>query len=131
MTIATEVKSYRDLVAWQKGVDLVCDVYDMTKLLPPDERFGLMSQMRRCAVSIPSNIAEGQARNSPRAFASHLNISLGSAADLETQLIVANEIGYLQKSELEKLTTELIEIIKMLNGLLKTQKQKMSAEDKD
>jgi four helix bundle protein len=124
-------KGYKDLIVWQRAVKFVVDVYKATNNFPRDEMYGITSQIRRAAVSIPSNIAEGQARNSPRAFASHLNISLGSAAELETQLIVSNEIGHLPKSELERLTAELIEIIKMLNGLLNTQKQKISTEDKE
>ncbi len=99
-------------------------IYITTNGFPREEMYGLTSQIRRAAVSIPSNIAEGQARNSPRAFSSHLNISLGSAAELETQLIIAQHIGYLAQENLVPLVTELTEIKKMLHGLLNVQRQK-------
>lgn len=123
-------KSYKDLIVWQRAVKFVVEVYKATCGFPREEMCGLTSQIRRSAVSIPSNIAEGQARNSPRAFASHLNISLGSAAELETQLIVSNQVGYLAQTDLEKLTTELTEIVRMLHGLLNAQRGKMAGEYK-
>ena len=119
-------KGYKDLIVWQRAAKFVVEVYKATKDFPRDEIYGITSQIRRAVVSTPSNIAKGQARNSPRAFATHLNIVLGSAAELETQLIVAEQIGYLQQSELERLLAELTEIIKMIHGLLNVQKAKWS-----
>jgi four helix bundle protein len=118
-------KGYKDLVVWQRAVKFVVDIYKATNGFPREEMYGITSQIRRAAVSVPSNIAEGQARNSPRAFASHLNIALGSSAELETQLIVANQIGYLEEKALDSLATELTEIVRMLHGLLNVQKGKI------
>ncbi len=118
-------KGYRDLIVWQRAVKFVVEIYRATAKFPREEMYGITSQIRRSAVSIPSNIAEGQARNSPRAFASHLNIALDSSAELETQLTIANRIGYLFQADLERLTTELTEIVKMLHGLLNTQRVKL------
>ena len=118
-------KGYKDLIVWQRAVKFVVEVYKVTNGFPREEIYGLTSQIRRAAVSVPSNIAEGQARNSPRAFASHLNIALGSSAELETQLIVANEIDYLDEKDLERLSAELTELVRMLHGLLNVQKGKM------
>jgi four helix bundle protein len=118
-------KSYKDLIVWQRAVDFVVEIYKATNGFPREEIYGLTSQIRRAAVSIPSNIAEGQARNSPRAFANHLNIAPGSSAELETQFIAAQRIGYLAEANQEKLVKELTEIVKMLHGLLNVQKGKM------
>ncbi len=121
----TGAKGYKDLVVWQRAVKFVVDIYKATNGFPREEMYGITSQIRCAAVSVPSNIAEGQARNSPRAFASHLNIALGSSAELETQLIAANQIGYLEEKALDSLATELTEIVRMLHGLLNVQKGKM------
>jgi len=90
---------YRDLIAWQKAMKLVTHVYEVTKTFPSDERFGLTSQMRRCAVSIPSNIAEGQARNTAGEFKQFIGIARGSTAELTTQILIAEQLGYLNTSE--------------------------------
>ena len=83
------VRSYQDLVAWQKAMDLVTKIYQVSHKFPREEIFALTSQLRRAAVSVPSNIAEGQGRNSTKEFRQFLAISLGSVAELETQLIIA------------------------------------------
>jgi four helix bundle protein len=88
-------RSYKDLEVWQVAVELVKSIYEITEKFPWVERFELTQQIRRAAVSIPSNIAEGQFRNSSREFKPFLSIALGSAAELETQLIIANDINYL------------------------------------
>ena len=82
------IKNYKDLVVWQKSIDLVCEIYKITKLLPKEEHYGLCNQMQRASVSIASNIAEGQARNYDKEFAKFLSISQGSLAELETQLYI-------------------------------------------
>lgn len=117
-------KGFKDLIVWQRAVKFAVDIYKTTNSFPREELYGITSQIRRAAISIPSNVAEGQARNSPRSFGNHLNIALGSSAELETQLIVANQIGHLQKADLEKLSAELTEIVRMLYGLLKVQRGK-------
>jgi four helix bundle protein len=95
------------------------EIYQVTKMFPPEERYGLIDQMRRAAVSIPSNIAEGHIKGSDKAFAFHLNVALGSAAELDTQLEIALDVDYLQSEMYQRLATELQEIMKMLRGLLK------------
>lgn len=123
-------KSYKDLMVWRRAVDFVVEVYKATNSFPREEIYGITSQIRRAAVSIPSNIAEGQARSSPRAFGNHLNVALGSSAELETQFLVAQKIGYLAEAHQEKLIKELTEIVRMLHGLLNVQKGKLSKEEK-
>ncbi len=91
---------YRDLIAWQKAMDLVTHIYEITKKFPDDERYGLVSQMRRCAVSIPSNIAEGQARNSKGQFLQFVGIARGSVAELTTQILISQRLGYLSEPDL-------------------------------
>ena len=89
------MKSHRDLDAWKKSIGLVSEIYLLTKKFPPDELYGLTSQMRRAAVSVPSNIAEGAARGSSKEFSRFLSISLGSLAEMETQLLIAENLNYL------------------------------------
>ena len=90
---------YRELIAWQKAMALVKHVYEVTKDFPDDEKFGLISQMRRCAVSIPSNIAEGQARNTTGEFKQFIGVARGSIAELTTQLLIGEQLGYLAEPQ--------------------------------
>ena len=120
MTENQKIRSFHDLIVWQKSVDFSVKIYEITRTFPREERFGLTSQIQRAAVSIPSNIAEGQARNAQRAFANHLNIALGSAAEVETQLTIALRIGYIPQAKHEELIARLTEITKMLYGLLRS-----------
>ena len=103
MAAVEKSRSYRDLEVWKRSLELVKDIYEATSQFPPTENFGLIQQIRRAAVSIPSNIAEGQFRNSSREFKQFLAIALGSAAELETQLIIANKVNYLSISEINSL----------------------------
>ena len=112
-------RSYRDLEVWKLSIDLVKKVYQVTHNFPDSEKFGLINQIRRAAVSIPSNIAEGQGRNSTKEFKQFLAISLGSLAELETQLIIAKEIEYLTQNGLDALLSPLDRIRKMIKGLSK------------
>lgn len=109
------VENFKDLIVWQRAMELVEDVYRLTKLLPQDEKFGLVSQMRRCGVSIPSNIAEGKKRKSKADFVQFLRIADGSAAELETQLLIAAKVYGLEISRTEGI---LLEVQKMLATLL-------------
>ena len=93
------VQHYRELIAWQKAMALVKHVYEVTKDFPDDEKFGLISQMRRCAVSIPSNIAEGQARNTTGEFKQFIGVARGSIAELTTQLLIGEQLGYLAEPQ--------------------------------
>jgi len=112
-------RSFRDLEVWKLAIDLVKKVYQVTHSFPASENFGLINQIRRAAVSIPSNIAEGQSRNSTKEFKQFLAISLGSLAELETQLIIAKEIEYLTQNGLDALLSPLDRIRKMIKGLSK------------
>lgn len=107
------MNNYKDLKVWQKSVDLAVKVYEITREFPREEIYGLTSQLRRCAVSIPSNIAEGAGRNTKNDFKNFLGISHGSSCELDTQLIIANKIDFLNESTLASLQKELLEIQKM------------------
>jgi four helix bundle protein len=109
--------SFRELQVWRLSMSLTKDIYKITKRFPDDERFGLISQLRRAAVSIPSNIAEGQARYSQREFLRFLSNAKGSLAEVETQLLLSTELGYVPEDELNKLTRKTAEVGRMLNGL--------------
>ena len=113
----SEIKTYRDLIAWQKAMTLAEQVYVMTREMPGDERFGLTAQMRRAAVSIPSNIAEGHARQG-REFANYLSIALGSAAEIETQLLLGVEFGYLTEADLAPVVDLLTEVRRMASAII-------------
>ena len=115
-----EVRTHRDLDVWKKSIDLVTSIYKFTADYPKDEMYGLTSQIRRCAVSIPSNISEGSARTTKKDFSHFLAIALGSIAELETQLIISKNLNYLPDSVLNELMSELISIRRMTLGLRKS-----------
>ena len=110
-------RSYKDLDVWKLAVDFVKDVYEITGRFPPAEVYGLTGQIRKAAVSIPSNIAEGQGRNSAKEFRHFLAISLGSLAELETQLIIAEKIGYINPDELGPFLSSIDVLRKMIKSL--------------
>ncbi len=110
------VTKYSELVAWQKAMDLVEEVYKITKSFPPDERFGLTNQLCRASVSIPSNIAEGQSRAS-RDFVRYLSIAQGSLAEVETQMLIAERLGYMNGSSLGKFQTLAADTGRLIHGL--------------
>jgi four helix bundle protein len=112
-----KVKSYKDLLVWQKGISLVKKIYHLTQTFPDAEKFGLVSQMRRAAVSIPSNIAEGQARRARKEFIQFLSHSEGSVAELETQVILGVELGYCALADTQEITALTTELSKMLDSL--------------
>ena len=101
-------KSYRDLIVWQKGIALAKEIHNITKLFPKHEMFTLVDQMRRAAISIPSNIAEGQARKSPKEFKRFLYIAQGSLAELDTQIIIAKEFEYISEQKASEIETAII-----------------------
>lgn len=92
-------KGYKDLIVWKKSYALVLEIYKMTKLFPTEERYGLMQQMRRCSVSIPSNIAEGYGRQHNKEYAQFLSIALGSLCELETQYFLSIDLGYIESDD--------------------------------
>lgn len=113
------MQDFRNLEVWQRAHQVVLAVYRVTTGFPSGERFGLTSQMRRCAVSIPSNIAEGSGRDSDPDFARFLRISMGSASELDYQLLLARDLGFMDEESYDDLSTELARVKRMLNGLLK------------
>ncbi len=112
------VKSYKDLLVWQKSLDLVEMIYQVSKAFPKEELYGLTNQLRRAAVSIPSNIAEGHARSSTAEFLRFLSIARGSLAEVETQLLIAHRLSYLPADQLSSILNVQAEINKMVNGLM-------------
>lgn len=116
------MKTHKDLDIWKMSIDLVTLVYQVTKNFPKDEVYGLTNQIRRAAVSIPSNIAEGSARASQKELIQFLYIALGSLAELETQFIIANNLGYISYDE-QKINTMITSLIKMLSSYIKIRKQ--------
>jgi four helix bundle protein len=118
-----EVRSYKDLVAWQKSMDLVTAVYRASQGFPKEEIFGLVSQIRRSAVSVPSNIAEGHARTSRKEFQYFLSNARGSLAELETQLTIAHQLAYIDETGINQLLDRLGEVGRILNGLLASLKR--------
>lgn len=112
------INDYKKLKVWEKGIGLVSEIYTLTKGFPEDEKFGLVSQMRRAAISIPSNIAEGKLRGSDNEFKRFLLIAFASGGELETQFEIAKNLKYLSGSDYEKIDSILSEVMKMLNVLI-------------
>ncbi len=112
------IKSYKDLVVWQKSMDLVILIYKLTEKFPKNERFGLISQMRRAGVSIPSNIAEGSRRKTNKARGQFFTIAFGSGSELETQLEISSKLKYTEVNEYKKAGALLNEVMRMLNKML-------------
>ena len=108
---------YRDLIVWQKSIQFVTEVYRSTESFPKAELFALTNQLRRAVVSVPSNISEGQGRNSPKEFAHHLSFAYGSLMEAETQLQIAANLGYIGQTEVDRLLDDAAEIGRMINGL--------------
>jgi four helix bundle protein len=116
------MESFKELEVWQKAINLVVDVYQLTKALPPEEKYGLAAQMQRAAISIPSNIAEGWGRGSTKEYIQFLLIARGSLMELDTHLIISQRMRYFspENKSLKKGEKDLEEIGKMLNGLIKS-----------
>jgi len=112
------VQSFRDLMVWQKSMDLVIEIYCSTQSFPRTETYGLIAQLRRAAVSIPSNIAEGHDRLSTGEFKQFLGHARGSLVEVETQILISQRLGYLETSQSTNLLNRTTEIGKILNGLL-------------
>jgi len=116
---------YHRLEVWKRALASVKSVCELTSSFPGEEKFGLVSQMRRAAVSVPSNIAEGSARDSRKEFVNFLHIAQGSIAELETQILVSQDLGFVDKDTSSSLRTELDEISKMIIGLQKSLRRHM------
>jgi four helix bundle protein len=111
------VRSYRELVAWKKAMQLAKSVYTVTRTWPKDEVYGLTNQIRRAAVSVPSNIAEGQGRFSTKEFMHFLSVAHGSLLEVETQALLAQDLSYLSNEQAETLLTHSAEVGRLINGL--------------
>lgn len=114
----TKISSYKELTVWQKSYELTRKIYTVTESFPKKEDFSLTSQMRRCSLSVPSNIAEGYRRAHRKEFIQFLQIAFGSASELEVQLLLARDVGYLDKETYESCESLLTEVLKMLNVML-------------
>lgn len=123
------MKSYRDLLVWQKAMSLVTEVYKATRLFPKEEVYGLTSQIRRAAISIPSNIAEGQGRQSRKEFLQFLAVARGSLLELETQILLAQNLGYMAADQVKQVTDATAELGKMLNGLMNSLNRPSTTEN--
>jgi four helix bundle protein len=114
-----EIKSYKDLLIWQKGINIVVNVYELTEEFPKEERYALTSQLKRAALSIPSNIAEGYDRNSTQSYIYFITIARGSLFELETQLILAEKLKLIKNEKLfANLMNQIIEESKMINSFI-------------
>lgn len=122
MNNGEKIKSFTDLNAWKNGHLLILYIYKLTKLFPKEEIFGLTSQIRRSAVSITSNIAEGFSRQSYKEKVQFYSISLGSLTELQNQLLIARDIGYLDNKNFQKICYKTIVAHKLINGLIKSSK---------
>ena len=115
--------SYKELKVWQKGIHLVKDIYKVTDAFPKGEHFGLVDQLRRASISIPSNIAEGNGRHSRGDYIHYLHIARGSCYEMETQVIISKELGFLDEAQYQSLSTQIDEVGRMLNAMI----QKLSS----
>jgi len=114
------VQSYRDLIAWQKAMDLVKMVYRASREWPKEERYGLTNQARRAAVSVPANVAEGKGRSGSKEFLHHLSIAHGSLCEVETHLTIARRLSYLDDAALQALDRQSAEVGRLLQGLIRS-----------
>ena len=118
------MKTYRDLIVWQKSLKLVTEIYSITKSFPKEELYGLTSQIRRSAVSVPSNIAEGYGRNSTQDYIRFLQITCGSLYEMQTQMEIAVNLGYLDREYSENIFNIINEIERMLNSFIRKLQEK-------
>ena len=123
------METHKDLRVWQQSIEMVTSIYLMTKAFPKDELFGLVSQMRRAAVSVPSNIAEGYARGTDREKLHFLRISSGSMSEIETQLMLSLNLGYVSQEAFDELSEKVTSLWKQLNALISSLKKRLSPQD--
>jgi four helix bundle protein len=118
------MQNFRNIQVWQKSYDLTRSIYMATKAFPPEEMYGLTSQLRRAALSIPCNIAEGCTRSTDADFARFLDMAIGSASEVECQLLLASDLGYLQRTEFDSLLKQVIDVKRMLAKFIVTLRKK-------
>ena len=116
----SSIKSHRDLIVWQKGMDLAVSAYRLTATFPTEERYGMISQIRRSSASIPANIAEGYGRESPGAYAQHLRVAQGSLKELETHILLAGRVGLTSDDAIRPIVAAADEIGRMLRSLIRS-----------
>ena len=119
------VQNYRQLIAWQRAMELVKQIYEITNDFPKEEIHGLTGQIRRAAVSVPSNIAEGQGRESTKEFLQHLSIAYGSLMETETQILIAESLAYVQTGKAKFILEKTAEVGRLINGLSRSLKEKL------
>jgi four helix bundle protein len=112
------MKNFKELIIWQKGIQLVKQAYQLTKQFPPEEKFGMVSQMTRAAISIPANIAEGSSRNSDKDYARFLQLALGSAFELQTYLVISKDLNWSKEEDINEVEILLEEEIKMIHKFI-------------
>jgi four helix bundle protein len=122
-------RNYADLLVWQRGMDFVEEIYGITACFPKDERFGLTNQLRRASVSIPTNIAEGQGRQTPRDFLRFLSIAYGSLREVETLILIAERLKYLPPEHTAPLMSRAAEVGRLLNGLSNSLRARLNLTD--
>ena len=123
------METHKDLRVWHQSIELVTAIYLITKTFPREELFGLVSQLRRAAVAVPSNIAEGYARGTDREKLHFLRISSGSMSEVETQLIMSSNLGYIGKETYDELSEQITSVWKQLNALISSIKKRLSPQD--
>ena len=123
------METHKDLRVWQQSIDFVSSIYLMTRSLPKEELFGLVSQMRRAAVAVPSNIAEGYARGTDKEKIHFLRISSGSMSELETQLTLCLKLGYISQEEYNTTSEKLVSVWKQLNALISVIKKRINSQE--
>ena len=126
--MASEIRSYEDLDAWQQGIHLSLRLYEVATLLPKWEQYEMSSQIRRAAVSIPSNVAEGHARRKPKPYLNHVHISLGSLAEIVTCPIIANRLGFISAERLANERRETDRVGQLLHGLARSLEERIAKE---
>jgi four helix bundle protein len=114
----TAINDFRDLIVWQRAMDLVVDIYAITDRLPAKEQFGLTTQARRAAVSVPANVAEGNGRGTKGEYLNHLSVARGSLMELQTHILIAQRLGYTGSTEATRVMTAAGEVGRMLSGLM-------------
>jgi four helix bundle protein len=114
------MKNFKQLIMWQKGIQIVKRVYEVAKEFPPEEKYGMISQMTRAAISIPANISEGSSRNSEKDYARYLQLALGSAFELQTYLVISMEMNWIKEKDIKEVETLVEEEIKMLHKFIST-----------
>lgn len=125
----SKVSTYKDLIAWQKGISLVTDIYSLTKSFPAEERYGLVSQLNRAVVSVPANIAEGWGRESLKNYLQFLRTSRGSLYEVETLIIISHNLKLCASDDFSRISIMIEEVSKILSGLIKSLESKLKSEN--